>query len=245
MNMGRNYVYAYSIESALAHLDSNPDAFPTVDKLTAWLDNYADELYWPDKTVYAEEYRTFTQCLADMIRREYKVTQRFKNLTVYLDMDGVLADFDKFTIDKIGRTLNSFDSSKAGWDAMKDNLDVYKHLEIMPNARIMVDAILELSQQYGFRVAVLTGIPRIGRVPHAQIHKKQWIDRHFPELSSNFNIGPYASHKQYHCNPLDVLIDDMDQNIEQWNQTGYGIVHTSAADSLTKLVEYLTKLSKS
>ena len=164
-------------------------------------------------------------------------------LTVYLDMDGVLADFDKKTIELIGKMLREFPTSKEGWDAMADHRNIYELLEPMPDAVELVNGVITLCKVHNVNYGVLTAIPKIGKIPDAKIHKVKWIKNTFPELSHNFNIGPHAQHKQFHAREGDVLIDDSELNIPQWNDAGgYGILHTSAKRSLVLLENYLVNV---
>lgn len=163
-------------------------------------------------------------------------------MTVYLDMDGVLADFDKKTIELIGKRLRDFPTSKEGWAAIEHVQNIYEILEPMPDADKLVNGVFRLQEKfrYNFDIGVLTAIPRVGTIPDAKIHKRDWILKYYPELIYNFNIGPHAVDKQKHCRPGDVLIDDSEKNIPQWNDaSGYGIFHTSAENSLSLLEEYL------
>ena len=163
--------------------------------------------------------------------------------TIFLDMDGVLSDLDKHVRKLIGKSLHEFGSSQEGWDAVqpyKDNF--FTDMDPMPDAHNLVQGVLDIAGQFDLAISVLTAVPKIGRMPTARIQKHYWIDEHFPEFSGSFNIGPHAQHKQFHCIPGDILIDDNIQNIVQWdNVGGYGIYHSSAEDSLAKLRKHLEK----
>lgn len=157
--------------------------------------------------------------------------------TIFLDMDGVLADFDAKIVELLGVKLGSFSTSAAGWDAIAPyKHELFSQLEPMPDAYELYDGVRELAYTNKMDVAVLTAIPKYGRMPYARIQKYEWIQDFFPEIGHRFNIGPYAEHKQLHCIPGDILIDDNLMNIEQWNSVGgFGIYHTSALDSLKQL----------
>ena len=166
-------------------------------------------------------------------------------ITVYLDMDGVLADFDKFAVAKLGKKFDEFPDSETAWAAMYPHQDIYYHLDPMEDANVLVYGVLALQNEFAFNHAILTAIPKIGRIPRAKYDKKIWLRKHFSDVPFVFNIGPHAEHKQYHCNDGDVLIDDAKRNIPQWDaRGGYGILHTSAKDSLEKLRKYLENLQK-
>lgn len=163
--------------------------------------------------------------------------------TVFLDMDGVLSDLDKHVRNLIGKSLHEFPTSQEGWDAIQLYNDTFfTDMQPMSDAHELVGEVLDLAGTYGFHIAILTAVPKIGRMPTARIQKHQWINDHFPEFSGSFNIGPHAQHKQFHCIPGDILIDDSMMNIDQWNNVdGYGIYHRSAKESLAKLLRHLEK----
>ena len=163
--------------------------------------------------------------------------------TIFLDMDGVLSDLDSHVRGLIGKSLHEFDTSQEGWGAVQPYVDTFfKYMQPMWDADILVGGVSALATEYRYKVAILTAVPKVGRIPTARIQKLDWIYKHFPELSCNFNIGPHAQHKQFHCIPGDILIDDNIMNIDQWNAVGgFGIYHTSADDSLAKLRKYLEK----
>jgi len=161
--------------------------------------------------------------------------------TIFFDMDGVIADFNSKCIELIGCTLDDFKTSKEGWDALgAHKLEMYADLALMSDAKELVYSCHVLADFYNYRTGILTAIPKIGRVPLARQHKEQWIEKHFPRFSSNFNIGPWAEDKNKHCCPGDILIDDMQRNISQWQEAGgIGILHVSAEQTIKQLREYL------
>ncbi len=161
-------------------------------------------------------------------------------ITVYLDMDGCIPDFDSKTIELIGKRLRDFPDSASGWAAMENHKDIYSLLDKMPDADELVYGVQRLSYEFNFEIGVLTAIPKIGRIPLARQHKREWLKKHYPFLLENFQIGPHAEHKQFHCVPGDVLIDDSEMNIPQWNDRGgCGILHIDAKTSLEQLNRYL------
>lgn len=162
--------------------------------------------------------------------------------TIYLDMDGVLANFDKQIVALFGKHFYEIgQDSQDRWNIISDRCDtIYRHLEKMPDADELVAGVFALAIQYRQSVGILTAIPKFGHVPNAITHKRLWVQERYPVLNLNFNTGPYAVNKQMHAKEHDVLIDDSELNIPQWNAAGgFGILHTSAADSLTKLEAFL------
>lgn len=161
--------------------------------------------------------------------------------TIYLDLDGVLADFDLYCRALLGKSLNQFPDSESGWNALGEHKQtIFRHLKPMQDAKDLVNGVTMLANDYGYHVGVLTAIPKHGRVPHAKRHKKEWLYNNFPQLLDDFNIAPFAEDKQKHCVVGDILIDDSELNIPQWrNVGGVGILHTSAINSLVELETYL------
>jgi hypothetical protein len=155
-------------------------------------------------------------------------------------MDGVLADFDGKCKELTGSDFDGLGSnSKERWTRF-NQFDpegrMYAWLRPMDDSWMLVNKVREWAFLYSYEVAVLSAIPKLHRMPMAKHDKRAWIEKHFPSLVSNFNIGPHAEHKQYHCAPGDILIDDKQINIDQWNkQGGVGILHTSAKDSVAQL----------
>ena len=161
--------------------------------------------------------------------------------TIFLDMDGVLSDFDKQYKFLTGLDFHSFAHRQDAWDSIGPYTDkFFQDMHPMSDAYDLVEGVHTLADRYGCEVAVLTAIPKIGRIPTARIQKLAWINNYFPEFSCTFNIGPHAQHKQLHCIPGDILIDDSPKNIPQWFDVGgFGILHSSAEDSLARLRKHL------
>jgi len=166
--------------------------------------------------------------------------------TIYLDLDGVVADFDRYVIKRLGHSIDFYQHSAEGWEAIADfRDDMFLNLDPMPDAELLVTNVINIAKSAGFNYGVLTAIPRYGHIPLAEQHKREWLKKHFPELLTNFNIGPYAIDKQNHCKIGDVLIDDSELNIPQWiSRGGFGILHTNAVDSLKKLTTHVLSLLK-
>jgi hypothetical protein len=169
-------------------------------------------------------------------------------MIIYLDMDGVLANFDSKSIELIGKPLKSFPTSLLGWMQMEKHQNIYAILDKMPDADELVDGVFALAAKHDCTVGVLTAIPWLGRIPLATQHKQEWLAEKFPQypdLLTNFNIGPHARDKQNHCKPNHVLIDDSHLNIPQWiAKGGCGILHTQAKLTLPILKTHLESITR-
>lgn len=141
--------------------------------------------------------------------------------TIFLDMDGVLADFDSFVRERMGRTFHPASGpggDKEMWDFLSKIERLYFQLEPMPNAV----QLWNLAHSLGAKVEVLTAIPRRTTIPSAEADKREWIAKHFG-TATPVRIGPYSRDKWKHASPADILVDDRHDNITDWINKGLGI----------------------
>lgn len=158
------------------------------------------------------------------------MTQR----TIYLDMDGVLVDFDTHFFKLHGRWPKEvgeegfwkvFDTKRDGF--FRDCLPFDGHLGFL-------DSVLEVADIKHYKVEILTALPRRSTHPHAAQEKQDWLNLHGMG-HIKMNVGPYAIDKQKWCNPGDILIDDKDLNIEQWSNKGGIAIHHEPGDFIRSI----------
>lgn len=139
---------------------------------------------------------------------------------IFLDMDGVLADFDRFLIENFGRTFPHTEGPRdmTMWDLLASVDHLYFKLEPTPYCMELVDLARSLSPQ----VEVLTAIPRRATMPDAEPDKRAWIKKYVDD-EMLVNIGPYSSDKWKHARPGDIIVDDRPDNIKDWAERGGGI----------------------
>ena len=158
---------------------------------------------------------------------------------IYLDMDGVLADFDRGVNELCGMEAGtqSTKGDKASddrmWAAIREVGHFYDKLELMPGAKEMFDRI---RAAYGDRCEILTGVPKPKRgITTAGDDKKSWTKR---MLSDTVVVNTVLrEQKPNFCKGKDcVLIDDLEGNIRDWEEMGgTGILHKSAEETLREL----------
>lgn len=155
-------------------------------------------------------------------------------MTIYLDLDGVLADFNgttDFILKGMGcETGWKEEVEKPMWGIVGSHIkEIYSLLNVLPDAHELVDYAFDYSMG---NVEILTAIPRRGHFPDAVDHKRAWVAKHFPKITK-VNFGPYAKDKQYHYKLGDILIDDSEQNIIQWkSRGGFAVLHTSTKNTI-------------
>ena len=150
-------------------------------------------------------------------------------ITIYLDMDGVVADFDATVQDILGgdsRVDQRYPESE--WARMRAHQRIYRDLPLCVDANLLVDGVRDLAHRHGLRVLFLTAVPKDNDFPWAFTDKISWAQRYFPDIPVWF--GPYSQDKQVRSVPDDILIDDRVSNITQWrDRGGYAILYTGQA----------------
>jgi hypothetical protein len=159
-----------------------------------------------------------------------KVEQR----KIYIDMDGVPVDFDSHfealhgVHPKVVGEENFwkvFDTKRDGF--FRDCPPYDGHLGFL-------DFILEVADVFDYGVEMLTALPRRSTHPTALQEKQEWM--HINGWGHiKMNAGPYAIDKQKWYKPGDILIDDKDLNIQQWNAKGGTAIHHTPGDFLTSM----------
>ena len=148
---------------------------------------------------------------------------------LFLDCDGVLADFDAGATDVLGMSPRAFEDRhgrREFWRRIARARDFYATLPLMSDARQLFDAVAHLDP------IILTGLP-LGNWAAPQ--KVRWADEHFP---GTHIITCMARDKYRHMVGPDVLVDDRSDHRDAWERAGGIFVHhKSARDSLDQLAK--------
>jgi 5'(3')-deoxyribonucleotidase len=146
---------------------------------------------------------------------------------LFLDADGVLADFDEGARRLLGIRPKEYIAKHgraAFWKRLARARNFYGSLSEMPDARRLFDAVKHLEP------TILTGLP-IGSWAAPQ--KVEWAATHFPGVPI---ITCMASDKHKHMHPGDVLVDDREKHRDAYEAAGVIFVHhRDAEDSLRQL----------
>ncbi|MBP1806025.1 hypothetical protein [Rubellimicrobium aerolatum] len=147
---------------------------------------------------------------------------------LFLDCDGVLADFDAFATEVLGLPPREFEArhgARAFWSRLAGHGDFFGSLPLMPDARELWDATAHLHP------VILTGTPQ---GTWAAPQKMRWAARHFPEARM---ITTMARAKRDHMEaPGDILVDDLLKYRHLWEEAGGVFVHhRSTAGTLEAL----------
>lgn len=149
-------------------------------------------------------------------------------MQVFVDMDGVLANFDAHYESVFGIRANKV-ADNVDWQKVRAVGDFYAGIPPMPDMRELWGFVSRLTPA----PIVLTGIPPA--VEEAASNKRAWIARH---LGEQVEVRCCRSRdKRLHCTPGDVLIDDWDKYRALWlAKGGRWITHTSARETISCLI---------
>ena len=183
-------------------------------------------------------------------------------IKVFLDMDGVIADFLSGVSKAHNRPL-PYDRPEAMgvWDtevlwgitakefwAPVDNLSFWKGLDKTKEADALVDL---LSFHYGEKNICILTAP--SKSPWCVPGKRWWIEKHFPQFKDRMI---FASAKEFLAGPNKILVDDRTQNLKHFEAAGgtgilvprlwnHGWPHADKAMArVISRVDYLERLMK-
>ena len=149
---------------------------------------------------------------------------------IWLDKDGVLANFNKRAELILGMPPSEYDKLH-GPKAFDANVyaqpDFFALLEPMEDAHELVASVKHL------KPIILTGHPNNGYWAVEQ--KFKWRDNNFPDLPL---VSCLSKDKPKFCRPGDILIDDWSKYKTNWEEaSGVFIHHVSAKQSISQLKE--------
>jgi 5'(3')-deoxyribonucleotidase len=148
--------------------------------------------------------------------------------TLYLDMDGVLADFNTAARELLGATpAEEQQAAQRGrwpedqWKRLLDQPNFYLNLPKMPLADDLVELALRFKYNLDYEVRILTAIPKGNDMPEAFHDKIDWINHYYGQHGFRVHFGPYSHNKAAHCQSSDdILVDDRTSNCEEWRKAG-------------------------
>jgi 5'(3')-deoxyribonucleotidase len=147
---------------------------------------------------------------------------------LYLDMDGVLADFNTAAKQILGasdkeeaRAAQTGRWPDSEWRKLLEHPNFYLDLPKMPLADELVELAVRFRDNLDFEVRILTAIPSGNDMPEAFHDKIDWMDKHYGQHGFRVHFGPYSHDKAKHCQSSeDILVDDRTSNCEEWRRAG-------------------------
>lgn len=152
-------------------------------------------------------------------------------MQLFIDLDGVLADFDAGYRRQINAAYRGRDFNIMDWKAVRNTQDFYLNLPPVAGYMWFWDQVKYLNP------VILTGVP--DNIPEAVSNKEKWIRRHLGNVPM---IGCKSKEKCLHGTRGDILIDDWEKHKHRWIDIGgHWITFKSAAQAVNELRDHLTK----
>jgi 5'(3')-deoxyribonucleotidase len=162
--------------------------------------------------------------------------------TLYLDMDGVVADFDEYAARTLGVPPSAGIYPDEVWYKLASNARLYRDLVKTSYADELVFQCSRLAKLHNYELKFLTAVPKGNDVPWAFYDKVVWCQTYFPGIPVMF--GPFSRDKHVHCQAGDILIDDRKSNIEEWQAAGgKAILHTDFVSTMEQLNQLIPQVS--
>lgn len=165
------------------------------------------------------------------------------NTKIYLDMDGVLADFFAEYAKLAGVTTGTYrDIPPAKADPTLNLMigtDFFLRLPKFPTADALVKLVLSYVPTYS-----ICSSPLRGDHANSELHKRAWIKKYLNPQPADIVIT--GMKERYAVNPdgsPNILIDDRGANIVAWRaRGGIGIKYQADEDSLNIVSAALDKV---
>ncbi len=149
------------------------------------------------------------------------------SIKIYVDMDGVLVDFDLKLKEIFGYLPTKLD--KEQWEIISNSGPKWwVSLKWMPDGK-------ELWNYLKAYKPILLTSP--SKHKHSRLGKKIWI-------FNNIGSTPFIidSDKAKYAQPGDILIDDRKENISKWEEAGgIGVLHSNTRDTIEKFGSIINK----
>lgn len=164
------------------------------------------------------------------------IYEQAQQYTIYVDLDGVLADLTSYIEQLLGVKLHTqSDGNWANddeiWDRIREipgepNFDQLKPL---PDAMVLWNFV----KPYNPHILTATGYP----VAENARKKRAWVQKHLTGYEDIITVEKSKLKAQY-ASPTSILIDDRTKSIRPWKQAGgIGVLHKNAGKTIQKLKE--------
>ena len=149
---------------------------------------------------------------------------------IYCDMDEVLVDFVRGADLAVGGSFIKYDREER-WRKINKIGDFWENLGWKLDAEILHDFIIPYNSY------ILSAYTR--RDPSSRAGKIKWVEKNTKFKISNIHLVLRAQKKNYaktKAGMQNILIDDYDKNIREWeDEGGIGILHSEVGKTIKDL----------
>ena len=151
-------------------------------------------------------------------------------MRLYLDLDGVMADFDAHFPDVFGLDHKSLADDEM-WQRINAHESYFLDMPMCKGAADFFADVRHLSP------IILTACPKTNYA-NAAIQKRKWVHKHLsPELTVLPVMGGHNKWLFMHSQG-DVLVDDYAKNIKPWIKAGgLGVVHVGFENTIDAMAQ--------
>lgn len=137
---------------------------------------------------------------------------------VYLDLDGVMADFDAHFPALFGVDHKSMLDDDM-WSTINGHPSYFRDMPPCPGAKEFYRSIEWLTP------IILTACPK-SNYPHVARQKREWVREHLSTTCQVLPVMGGSSKPLFMQSPGDILIDDFERNTKAWQlEGGFAILH--------------------
>ena len=161
------------------------------------------------------------------------------NRTVYVDMDGVLADFEGGFYKLSGIGVKNVSDPEL-WSKIEacGKAKFFSELEWMGGGK----EIWQFVANNFLNAKILSALGKSDKIDKQTTQGKlMWLRHNIPSLQLEDIILVDNKHKKRHYSkPGDIIIDDTEIVIQEWiKKGGIGILHKTASDTIAQLKQYV------
>jgi hypothetical protein len=164
-----------------------------------------------------------------------KLREDEEEYKIYVDMDGVVADFNKRFRDLSGMNPSDYEA-KNGKNAFWDFIDVKHKLAFWVGIPPMQDAqsLIDYVSKHDYEMLTAPSIKKESLMGKG-LWIRNWTKKGLFPSKPKVNYRA-AKEKHKFAAPNHILIDDKKSTIDSWNAAGgVGILHTSANNTINQL----------
>lgn len=154
---------------------------------------------------------------------------------IYLDMDGVLCDFEKRFVDVFGHSANDVRGTFTDSDQWKQFVegDHFATLDWYPGGK----ELLNYLRMFGNNIEILSSSGGHAYYDKIAEQKTRWLRNN--GIDYPVNIVPGKRFKKDYADPYHLLIDDTERNIVEFIEAGgFAILHKET-DYTIAMLEFM------